>query len=226
MAQVQAKASDNGGSATTVVVSGLSASGAGNCLIAILFNSGGGADVISGVADDQSQSWTKFGGTHNWGLSCWYKANTAAGVTSVTVTFSGARYANMLVIERNDIPTSSVEAATQTITQDVGTFTTWSSGNSGVPSQASCIAYGMAEVDSVTPAFAASGSWSPVSATGLTSGERTSSGGIVTFWEEQVLSSASAVAATGTCNSISYYDAGVWVFKLNASGIPVAWWTA
>lgn len=94
----------------------------------------GGAAVFSGVADDQSQSWTNHGTTVTSGqkFEVWYKANSAAGVRKVTISRSSGTisYPQYILFEAYNTDASAPIDVISTMASDSGTAVSW--GNQSV----------------------------------------------------------------------------------------------
>jgi hypothetical protein len=90
---------------------------AGNLLVACITwdrsSGAGNRDLISGVADTRSQTWTQVVQsndlTNNQDFSMWYFPNCAAGANTVTATFSGGSraFAAIIIAEYSGVLTTS-----------------------------------------------------------------------------------------------------------------------
>jgi hypothetical protein len=196
----------------------ITSSGAGHWLCILhCFSS----DQITSVTDNQSQTWTQAfvpDGTSRVG--CWYKENTAAGVTSVTTNFTFGATWIAVVIERDDVPTSS--SFDQHAHQLNTATTAFNSGNTAATTNANDIAYGWVGSFSVET-YAPSGGYSNLSGTGLTAGVVNRAGSDTGYFASLALSSTGVQAFTGTASAANDQYTGVVAFKLLSSGVPVAW---
>jgi hypothetical protein len=231
MAQIQAVASFNVALASSLNVT-IASSGSGNTLLAFAWLNSDvlnlPADTPDGVTDNQGQTWTQaFVPNATAKIGCWYKTGSVSGVTTVTFTWSAGAPQIVAVIERDDIASASP--------YDVSAFNsassagTWSSGATATTAQADSIAYALASsTDGTNRALAASGSWTPISGTGFTSGRcPNTDDGDDGFMADWVLSSTQTVTATGTCTNPSNVRSSAIVFKrVPATPTTVAWWRA
>jgi hypothetical protein len=104
MGQIQCVAVDNGSGGTS------KSSGSGHFIaVAIAFNRYANTKSISNVTDNLSQSYSYVGisGNGTWENAIYYKENSAAGVTTITVTFDSSTECIIYAMERDDILTSS-----------------------------------------------------------------------------------------------------------------------
>jgi hypothetical protein len=219
MAQVQAVGSSGTGLTTTTVT--ISSAGAGHWLcIMHCFNS----DQITNVYDNKGGSgapWTQaFAPDGTSRVGCWYKENTAGGEVTITTVFSFGASWIAVVVERDDVPTSS--SFDRQAHQLNAATTAWNSGNTSATTNANDIAYGWVgsfNVQTYTP----SGGYSSLSGTGLTAGVVNRAGSDTGYFASLALSSTGVQAFTGTASAANDQYTGVVVFKLLSSGVPVAW---
>jgi hypothetical protein len=227
MSQVQAKAGANNGATTSVIVSGLTASTSGNLLLAFCYTGDSTnlpAANITDTIDTTGGTWKKYG-ADIFGSECYYKENCPANITSVTATITAAaRSLQMIVVEYKDAQYFDVRAANLSINQQVAA-TSFTSNNSSTTFQDNCVAYGFHFGNSTGLGMAPSGSWTAASGTNLTSGVfEDTTNGVTLMLSTQTITSAAALAATGTGAS-AIYESSVFIFKL-AYLTNVAWITA
>ena len=91
----------------------ITSSTAGNLLVIAITTYVNAVGTVTGVTDNKSQTWVQATGArgtnsaNNTATDIWYFPNTASGVTSVTVTFTGGALAEQTVYEVSGIKTSS-----------------------------------------------------------------------------------------------------------------------
>lgn len=195
MAQVQAVGAST---TTSSVVINISASAAGNCLIVLIGTSSN--LTVTSVSDNQGQSWSS-AFSDDTKCHVFYKANTAAGVTQVTVTFPSSQEAAAIVMERDDLDTASPFDVASTQNSQSG-VTTWTANATGTLAQDTALAIGIAHSVNGQNMFTGAGSgWAAITGTGITSGQRNNSAGASTFVELKDVTGGGTVQATGSCQS-------------------------
>ena len=108
VANVSSGSTGGTGGASSFTLSGLTATSAGN-LIVVPFSCGPSSVTITGVTDNKSQVYTQVpsaratDSTTNKMTDIWYFSNTASGVTSITVTLSGASNSSQYDFEEIEV---------------------------------------------------------------------------------------------------------------------------
>lgn len=145
MAMIQAITHDATSSTTNVAV--LTGVVAGDAIILGTFNDSNGP-VVSGIADDKSNTWTRATG-NAWNFSTknseiWFALNVASGTTTITVTYSGSCSSILAIAEESLVATSSALDKTATGKgSDGGGGTALDSGNTATTTQAVEVLYGL-----------------------------------------------------------------------------------
>ena len=207
MAQVQGEAKS--GAALTSLAFILSSTGAAAALLVRGYMTSGD---ISTIVDSAGGTWVRRLGADG-AIKQWDRLGAAAGVTLVTVNFSGATDAVIHCSERDDIDLFDVATYTE-----VGASTAPSSGNTAVTAYADEIAFGtFGTFSGDSQGFAAAGGYAASTGTGLTAGHRGTGTGSDAFFEEKTLVATGAQAATATCTS-SYVYAGIATYRKKAAG--------
>lgn len=172
------------------------------------------AGAISSIVDNLGQTWTqRIGATE--ALKHWDCLGSTAGVTSITVNFSGSCDAILFASERDDI-----DLVDQLAYTEVGTTTAPSSGNTPATTNTDTVALGtFATFSSDNAHFTPTNGYSNSTGTGLTNGNRGTGAGTSAYNSEKVISGTGVQAATATCDS-SYVYAGVVVYRKKAIAPP------
>jgi hypothetical protein len=224
MAQVQARGGDNGAGGTTLQFTSITSTGAGNFLC-IVFGCGSNM-TITGVTDNLTQTWSKFSVDEDGTKThCWYKENSASGVTTVTVTFPSSNDSTGVFMERNDILTSAsadIESTQNTAVAGAGPL--WTSNATGTMAQNHELGIAWAYQLNGQPYFDNAGSgWTAITGTGITNGEAVNAGGESIFVELQEFTAGGTATATGTCpDTTTTLYSRVALFKLAASAQTAA----
>ena len=207
MAQIQGEAKSGVGVTSLAFTMGNTAAQA-----ALLVRGALASGEISTIVDSAGGTWVRRLGADG-AIKQWDRLGAAAGVTLVTVNFSGATDAVIHCSERDDIDQFDVAAYTE-----VGTSTAPSSGNTAVTAYADEIAFGtFYTFTGDAQSFAAAGGYTASTGTGLTAGHRATGASTDVFFEEKTLVATGAQAATATCTS-SYVYAGIATYRKKAAG--------
>jgi hypothetical protein len=227
MAQIQAVGADNGAGAATLAFT-VTSTGA-NRFLCVVFGCGSNA-TITGVTDNLTQTWTKFSADENGTKThCWYKENSASGVTTVTVTFPVSNDSTGIFMERDDILTvapADIESTQNAAVAGAGPL--WTSNTTGTMAQNKELGIGWAYQLTTQPYFDNAGSgWTAITGTNITNGETTNTGGESIFVELQEYTSGGTSTATGTCpNTTTTVYSRVTLFKMVDTVGNLAWITA
>jgi hypothetical protein len=219
MAEIQAVGSSGTGVASPTIT--IASSGAGHWLCILhTFSS----DQVTSVTDNQGQTWTQaFVPDATSRVGCWYKENTAAGVTTVTTNFTFGAAWIAVVIERDDILTAS--SFDQNAHQLNALTTSWNSGNTPATTNANDIAYGWLGSFNVQTYIPVS-DWFGLTGTGLATGVVNRAASDTGYFASRTLSATGAQAFTGTASGANDQYTGIVVFKLIPVLSNVAWITA
>lgn len=221
MALVQCVANDNAGGATTLTVA-LSATSAGNLVGCAFFFNG----TISTVIDNLAQSYTPTiavteGGGGSNQSALYYFPNSAAGVTLITVTFTGSVPGIIFGFEESGVAASSPVDSTP-----VGqgqSIAGWTSTAMATTSSANDVLYGFAGGGTSNADTCAAGTgWTAVTGTGITSGTRGNTvDHSIGFLERRAVSATGAYDASGTWGSVQKTASLIVAFKpSSAPGTP------
>ena len=141
-----------------------------------------------------------------------YTLNTAAGVTSVTITDGSSTALNMVVSEYSNIMASSASDKTAS---NSGTGTSWTSTATATTTQANELLIGaLFDTAHNNSTFSPGISWNTTN----TSLNGVGAGGAL-YQEEQYVSSTGAYTATGTNSQNDAYLATISTFKLTTTSI-------
>jgi hypothetical protein len=205
MSLIQAVSANNTSAGGTTVVVTIASSTAGSCLTA--FAGGYGWDV-TGVTDNQSQSWspafTAIGNTES--AACWVRPDTVAGVTTVTITYAASHIVRGCVLEESGMLTASpVDAVALTPLNTWSSGATWTSATTGTTSQAQEVAYCIAcsaEGSDRTLALdsaSTTAGWAAVTGTGFSGGRLAPiASSVDSFLARRELSATGTYSCSGT----------------------------
>ena len=199
---------------TTLLASPGSATGAGDLLVAVIKVRATPLATVSGVTDSASNTWLKAAGVTSGAqadMEVWY-AGSAASVTSVTVTVSGASALAFTVLDVTGALTVPLDQTAAL----AGTSTTPSTGSTGTTAQASEIAVGSVGWNGTpTPSGQTTGYTTTAiqksTATGLATGEQAS-------W--QVLSATGTQTYGATLSASVAWTGAIATFKLGNPTLP------
>jgi len=195
MAFIQAVGSDNGAGATTLVFT-IAASSAGN-LVAVCVQGGTGHTIT----DNLTQTYVASGFNGAWGGYMFYKVNSAAGVTSITVTVASSTVLGGFAYERSNIVLAAPED-TFAFNQSVST-TDWTTTETAVTSQANTLGIVfIANTGGINNNYAITGGGIAATGTGITSGTHQNTiNGSEQFLGFALYSSINKKIGTGTSNN-------------------------
>jgi len=192
IARVQAVAGTNG-SGTGAYTITITSTGAGNIIIVVIGTYGSNNNPT--VADSATQTYAQDLGLNSGGsfrASVYSKANTAGGVTTVTITPSA--HSSAVVMEYSGVATSSAFDVGVSAINAQTAVTTWGSNN--ITTTATDLLLGfVGTILTATPSFASSGSWATVK------DSPNSGDGDGFYVQEQLNVAANTYAAAGTCSS-------------------------
>jgi len=216
MALIQAVANDNGAGATTLVAT-IASSTVGSCLTAIV---GRLANLVTGVTDNLAQTYTAAftPGAFTEAAGAWICPNSAAGVTTITATFSASTGSVIFALEESGIVTASPVDQTQRSTSTSGA--TYDSGATATTTNANDVGYAIAcSAATSNVNFAADAGWTAVTGTGITSGHHgNTTEGDDLFVARREYTATGAYSATGTLTSNTH--AGTIVILMQAAVGP------
>lgn len=207
--RIQTQDSSNSSNSTTLTQT-ITATTAGSLLVVT-------ATCVTGtltIADSGTQTYltaltTVSGNIKNY---MFYVANSAAGVTSVTITCSASTALNIIVTEYANIATSSPLDKTSAT---VATGLTWTSGSTATTAQATELLLGASHDGSKNNVtFSPGTGWTAVNS--IQNGVGASGG--TTYQQERYVSSVGAYASTGSISASDLVLAQIATFKL--SGAP------
>jgi hypothetical protein len=226
MPLVQCVALDTGTGATSLVCNagaGWASTSAGNTLIVLLSYTSGQPAASSPITDSATQTWVEdvpYGGTIR--NAAYHFAGTAAGVTSVTLSNTAADKVTAFFIEWSNIVTASNPFDKKAEAVSGAGSGTFDSTAVATTAQSSEIAFGQAhsrDNDPVTYTPTGSGSWSPITGTGVTSGQHRNApdGGDNTYVGYQELVAVGTPNFQGTNTLTATNSALIVTYKLQVS---------
>jgi hypothetical protein len=179
--------------------------------------------TISSVIDSDSQNWVQaLSPIESTSLAVYgvmyYFLNTAAGVTSVTTTFTGSSGGvfNGIMFEESG-GFSTLDGTP--VGQAQASASTWSSG-SLIVSGNNGVAYGMSCTGAASPGYSQGSGWTALTGTGLTGGVNNNTiAGQNIFMERQTYTS-SPLNGTGSCSSASNVVSMIMAFKAATIIVP------
>jgi hypothetical protein len=202
--------------AATTHVANVAATLAGSLLVLFAYNSG--SFDISGVTDNQGNTWQR---AYTPGLiyfQIWYAPNAAAGVTQVTITYAGSAKSKSIFLERDDATPSPLDQMKVETSQ--GGVTSFSTGNAPATTQARTVGIGChSTFTNDTSTFSPSGGWVAVSGSGITNGSVADAGEMI-YMQTQDFSSTGAYASTGTSDTSDNIKSSLLLFDLAAAAAP------
>lgn len=209
MALIQAAGTASNAGADPVV--NISGSSPGSTIIVIASNADNGENFTT-PTDNKSNIYVAtdiLNGTGAAGrsTSIWYCYNATSGVTSVTI--NGGVSTTAWVIEESGLASSPYD---QHAIQQQG-ITPWSSGNTGTLAQANEVCYGASANAGPSSDMSFNGAWNT---SGLGGVDNTLYGGGIIV-ARQVVSSTSALAATGTQIGGGSLECSIVTFKQAAA---------
>lgn len=217
MALVQAVGKIQGTGATAIGSGdGWVSSTAGSTIIVFADNSS--AAAYTGVTDNIGNTYVA--GTALSGCSCYYSINTLGGVTTVTLSTSGAAHNTVIAIEESGL--ASLDGNPAVLHNS--SVTTFNSNNI-TTTNAADVAYGYfgnssSDFGALTPnGGGGGGTWAAISGTGITSGAVNSVGNCGVFVERMALTSTATFTAS-TTQSLASGDVGVIAFAKTAAAGP------
>lgn len=219
-AQIQA-VGVNGGSGNVGVT--ITASLSGSTIEVFADNSG--PNAFTTVTDNKSNTYTAGAARSGGGLAAWQCIGATAGVTTVTVTGSGATHQTIIVIEESGITTLDQNPAVTNNgggSTDTATAITTTSANEVAYFYMGSSSGDLGASTSWTPdTGAGGGTWSFVTGTGISAGIVNSTGNTGIFVMRMVLTStASAYAAHIAVGVGNSWASGIMTFATSGGGGP------